>query len=225
MKATVIIPAYNEATRITAVLEAVKVAESIGEIIVVDDGSQDRTAKVAAAVPGVGVLRLPRNQGKAGAMTEGARRAENEVIVFLDADLVGLTPTHVDDLAGPVLRGEVDMTVGQFWSGSPLVTAWMRFCPAISGQRAMLADDFLAIPEVATAGFGVEVVITRHAIYRHLRIKYVHLTNITHVWKESKRGLISGLHTRTVMYGQILRWSLGKQYHHLRDSVRQMLEI
>ena len=224
MKATAIIPAFNEASRITAVLDAVTAAAFVGEVIVVDDGSQDRTAEVASASPGVVVLRMPRNLGKAAAMAHGARRAAHEVVIFLDADLVNLTSTHVDDLVAPVLHGEADMTVGQFWSGSPLVTAWMRFCPAISGQRAMRADDFLAVPDVASSGFGVEVVVTRHAIYNRMRTRYVHLPRISHVWKESKRGLLRGLGTRAIMYSQILRWSVGIRYHHLRDSVRHLLE-
>ncbi len=221
MKATAIVPAYNEALRIAPVLAAITGAESIGEVIVVDDGSRDRTAE-AAAQPGVTVVRLPRNRGKAQAMCEGAKRAGNEIIVFLDADLVGLTSRHVDDLVGPVLAGEVDMTVGQFWSGSPLVTAWMRFCPAISGQRAMRADDFLTIPGVATSGFGVEVTVTRHAIMRGLHIRYVHLPHISHVWKESKRGLLRGLGMRATMYGQIIRATVGFRYQRMREAVRHL---
>jgi glycosyltransferase involved in cell wall biosynthesis len=221
VKASAVVPAYNEALRIVPVLAAIAGADSVSEIIVVDDGSQDGTAD-AAAQAGVTVVRLPENRGKARAMCEGAKRAANEVIVFLDADLVGLTPGHVDDLVRPVCDGEVDMTVGQFWSGSPLVTAWMRFCPAISGQRAMHAADFLAIPGVATSGYGVEVTVTRHAITRGLRIRYVHLPDISHVWKESKRGLLRGLGMRATMYGQIIRATASLRYHRMRDAVRHL---
>jgi len=220
MKATAVIPAFNEAARISAVLAAVTAADSIDEILVVDDGSQDRTAEVASAVPGVKVIRLAENRGKAGAMWEGAKRAKHEVVVFLDADLINLTPQHVNDLATPVLAEEADMTVGQFMSGSPLVTAWMRFMPAISGQRAMRIEDFLSIPDLANAGFGVEVILTRTAISRRHRVRYVHLPNISHVWKESKRGLWRGLRMRFVMWGQILRCTLEDRYHHLRNFVR-----
>ncbi len=220
MKATAVIPAFNEAERIGAVLTAVCAAESIGEVLVVDDGSQDNTAAVAAGVPGVKVVALPENHGKAGAMWHGASRAKHEVVVFLDADLINLTPAHVEDLVRPVLAEEADMTVGQFWSGSPLVTAWMRFCPAISGQRAMRAADFLNIPGIQRAGFGVEVAVTRAALSRGQRVRYVHLPNISHVWKESKRGLWRGLGMRVEMYCQILRGTLDDRYHHLRDYVR-----
>ena len=219
MKATAVIPAHNEATRIRRVLSAVLSAESVGEIIVVDDGSQDRTAEVAA-MDGVRVVRLPANLGKAAAMREGAQRARHEVVLFLDADLINLTPQHVNDLVGPVVADEADMTVGQFWSGSALVTAWMRFCPAISGQRAMRVAEFLDIPNLADSGYGVEVVITRSALRRRQRVRYVHLPNITHVFKESKRGLAQGLAIRSMMYRQILRCVVEDRYHHLRDLVK-----
>ncbi len=221
MKATAVIPAYNEAARIRRVLDAVAASELIDDIIVVDDGSNDSTAETAGAHNGAVVVRMSRNRGKAAALMAGVQRARNSVVVFLDADLVGLTDDHVDDLVRPVLDGEADMTVGQFSSGSPFVTAWMRFCPAISGQRAMRAAHFLAIPKVDSSGFGVEVVVTRHAMRKHMRIRYVHLPSITHVVKESKRGLARGLASRAVMYGQILRSALGNGYHHLLETAEE----
>ena len=218
MKATAIIPAFNEATRITSVLEAVSSAALVDEIIVVDDGSQDATAEVAASRNGALVTRLPTNVGKAAAMCAGARQAKNRVVVFLDADLLHLTPEHVDALVAPVLAGEADMTVGQFWSGSPFVTAWMRFCPAISGQRAMRTADFLGIPALSSAGFGVEVVITRFAAANGLRTEYVHLPRITHVVKEKKRGLVRGLCDRGAMYGQIAACMFRNGYETLSNG-------
>jgi len=221
MKATAIVPAYNEAERIRPVLHAIAGSTLVDEVIVVDDGSEDDTAAVAAAHNGALVLGLPRNRGKAGALAAGVRKAANPVVVFLDADLVGLTEKHVDDLVAPVLSGEADMTVGQFWTGSPLVTVWMRFCPAISGQRAMRAADFLAIPNVADTGFGVEVMVTRYAATKGLRIRYVHLPDITHVVKEHKRGVIRGLASRAIMYAQIARCTLRNGYHHLLQAAEE----
>jgi glycosyltransferase involved in cell wall biosynthesis len=221
MKATAVIPAYNEAARIRRVLDAVAASELIDEIIVVDDGSDDNTAEAAESHNGAVIVRMPHNRGKAAALTVGVRRARNAVVVFLDADLVGLTDDHVDGLVRPVLDGDADMTVGQFSSGSPFVTAWMRFCPAISGQRAMRAADFLAIPRLAASGYGVEVVVTRYALNKRMRIAYVHLPEITHVVKESKRGVFRGLGCRMVMYGQILRCTLGNGYHDLLETAEE----
>lgn len=221
MKASAVIPAYNEADRISRVLEAVAASALVDQIIVVDDGSDDRTAAAAAAHNGAVVVRLGENQGKAGAMAAGVRRAKNPVVVFLDADLVGLTDDHVDDLVAPVLKGEVDMTVGQFKGGSRWITLWQRLVPAISGQRAMRAADFERIPNLERAGFGVEVAITRHVARRRLRTRLVYLPEMTHVIKEEKRGVLRGLRDRMVMYAQMLRSALGNGYHHLLETAEE----
>jgi hypothetical protein len=84
----------------------------------------------------------------------------------------------------------------------------------------MRVADLLDIQDLDTAGYGVEVVITRAAIRRHHRVRYVHLPNITHVFKESKRGLARGLRIRAVMYGQIARCMVEDRYHQLRDRVK-----
>ena len=206
MRATAVIPAVNEGERIGRVLEAVAGAKLVGEVIVVDDGSVDDTAKVAASADGARVVRLPRNRGKGAAMWEGARRAGNGVLVFLDADLVGLRREHVDDLVRPVLEGEVDMAVGQFRGGNRWVTLWQRLVPAISGQRALRASDFLALSGAARMRFGIEVALTRYAARRGLRTRRVYLPGMSHVMKERKCGLVRGLGARAVMYSQMGRW-------------------
>ena len=221
MKASAVVPAYNEADRIRRVLDAVESSALVDQVIVVDDGSDDKTAAVAASHNGALVIRLARNQGKAAALAAGVRWAKNEVVVFLDADLVGLTDHHVDDLVSPVLSGEVDMTVGQFKGGRGWTTLWQRLVPAISGQRAMRAADFGAIPNVARTGFGVELAITRHALRQGLRTRLVYLPGMTHVMKEEKRGLVRGLRDRSIMYAQMLRSALGNGYHHLPETAQE----
>jgi glycosyltransferase involved in cell wall biosynthesis len=222
MRATVVIPAYNEAKRIGRVLEAVAGAELVDEVIVVDDGSRDRTAEVAAAHDGAMVVRLPRNQGKAGALWEGVRRARNKVAVFLDADLVGLTADHVDDLVRPVVGGEADMAVGQFRGGSRWITLWQRLVPSISGQRAISTEHFLSIPRIERTGFGVEVALTRYAARNKLATRRVLLAGMSHVIKEEKRGILRGVYDRAVMYTQIVRCALGNGYHALRTEAEEI---
>ena len=221
MKATAIIPAYNEATRIESVLSALASVPLVDEIIVVDDGSQDNTAEVAASYDGALVARLSHNRGKGWAMHEGVRLAKNETVVFLDADLVGLTPKHVADLVAPVLSNQADMTVGQFLQGPPCVACWMRFMPAISGQRAMQVSHFLAVPRLATSGYGVEVAITRYARKRRLRTDYVPLPKLTHVIKEEKLGFLRGLSARGLMYLQMTRSMLTNGYQQLTQTTAE----
>jgi dolichyl-phosphate beta-glucosyltransferase len=90
---SVVIPAYNEATRLPRALPALfdAVDQDHTEVIVVDDGSTDRTADVArdalAAIPHGRLLRYPMNAGKGAAVRFGVSRARGHVIAFADADM------------------------------------------------------------------------------------------------------------------------------------------
>ncbi len=201
MGVTAVVPAYNEVSTIGCVVEVLRHVPLVDEVIVVDDGSRDGTAE-AARKHGAVVLELPENCGKGAAMTAGARQAKGDILLFLDADLEGLTPRHVVDLLEPVLRGEADMTVGIFKSGRKPTDYAQVLAPSISGQRAMKKDLFLAAG-VGTSRFEVEVMLTRFARERGLRVRRVPLANMTHVMKEEKRGIARGVVERMGMYKDI----------------------
>src|SRR5262245_26705836 len=114
MKVAAILPAYNEESRVEKVIRCVLQAESVDEVVVVNDGSTDGTAEVAQTIPEVTLVDLPINCGKGGAMTAGADATDANILIFLDADLIGLKPEHVDSLVEPVLKGRFKMAVGSF---------------------------------------------------------------------------------------------------------------
>ncbi|GIV04799.1 MAG: hypothetical protein KatS3mg016_0374 [Fimbriimonadales bacterium] len=147
MKVAAIVPAYNEATRIERVLGVLTQCPSLHEIIVVNDGSLDDTATVALQfaqhqatpnTPPVRVINLPVNRGKGGAMFAGATATDADVIIFFDADLIGLKPEHVERILKPVLEGEVAMSIGVFRGGRLSTDMAQILVPYISGQRALL---------------------------------------------------------------------------------------
>ncbi|RQD74509.1 MAG: glycosyltransferase family 2 protein [Candidatus Syntrophonatronum acetioxidans] len=83
---SVIIPAYNEEDRIGATINSLNKIKEVGEILVINDGSRDKTGEIAAEY-GVKVINLPKNRGKAGAVMEGVMRAKNDLVAVVDADL------------------------------------------------------------------------------------------------------------------------------------------
>lgn len=110
----VIIPAYNESATIAAVAGAVREQYPDYGVLVVDDGSADATAAVAAVVPGVAVVRLPCNLGIGGAMQTGykyARAQGYDIAVQCDGD--GQHPVgSISDLVKRVEDGTADLVIG-----------------------------------------------------------------------------------------------------------------
>src|SRR5690606_19152440 len=119
--------------------------------------------------------------------------------------LTGLTVEHLSRLAGPVLMGEADMTVGVFEDGRLSTDLAMKIAPFLSGQRAMYRRTLLEIPGLETTRYGVEMAISRHAEKAALRVKRVELQHLAQVTKEEKRGLWRGFRSRMRMYWEIIR--------------------
>lgn len=208
MKVAAIVPAYNEEGRITAVLRALTEAAAVDEIIVVDDGSEDKTSEVAGSLLNVRVITLPRNLGKGGAMREGATQTDADVLLFFDADLIGLTPRHVQDLLTPVCSGQATMAMGIFKGGRLWTDMAQFFAPAITGQRAIRREVFLEIPDLERVGYGIELAINDYVYHRGLARRDVTLRGVTHPMKEEKLGWARGAASRLRMYRQMLRFRL-----------------
>jgi len=106
---TVVIPAYNEAHGIAAVVGRVRAALPDAEIMVVDDCSQDDTADHARAA-GARVVRHPLNRGNGAAVKTGIRKATGDVILLMDAD-GQMDPRYIPAILGRLAEG-FDMVVG-----------------------------------------------------------------------------------------------------------------
>jgi len=199
-----IVPAYNEAQNIGNVLQVLKRVPEVQEIIVVDDGSLDDTAVVAQRF-GARVLRLEVNQGKGAAMKAGASIATGDIVVFLDADLVGLTVEHVQELIQPIQAGETDATVGIF-EGGRVSTDWAQaVAPFLSGQRALRRQLLEVFDHWDMSGYGVELQLHRQLKRMGKVPTSVVLHDVTQVVKEEKLGLVKGFAARMRMYWEILR--------------------
>lgn len=204
MSVTTIIPAYNEGRYINRVLAPLKEVPIISQIIVVSDGSTDNTVGEALKWD-VEVVDLPVNIGKGGAMAAGFKAAREEIILFLDADLIGLTAQHITDLVMPVLRNEADMSVGIFENGRLTTDMAQVITPFLSGQRCISKKCLSRFDDWEDAGFAVEAALTRFAQQNNLRVAHVNLSGMSHVMKEEKLGLVRGFAYRMKMYWEIAR--------------------
>ncbi len=210
MEITAVIPAYNEEETIGEIVEVVKDNNLINKVIVVSDGSKDDTVKVADEA-GAEVIQLKNNRGKGAAMQVGINYMSSDIILFLDADLIGLQLKHIDDLLLPVISNEVEMTVGIFSKGRLATDLAQKIAPFLSGQRAVKSNILKSISHLDLTRFGVEVALTRYVKENNIKIKSIELDDLTHVLKEEKFGLIQGLKERLKMYWDILKCSLKRK--------------
>lgn len=210
MKVAAVIPAYNEETTIGAVVSTLRRCDLIEEIVVVSDGSHDRTAAVAREA-GARVLEHSENMGKAGAMKTGFAATEADLILFLDADLIGLSPNHVSSLLKPVFTNEADMVVGIFDDGRVATDLAQMVAPYLSGQRAVrrriVEEMFQSEPDTDVCRFGIEVALTRHVKEHGYKVAEVMLEEMSHRMKEEKLGLVKGVAARLKMYYEILKYA------------------
>lgn len=208
---SVVIPAFNEEQYIVETLQAVKKIKNVIQVIVVDDGSKDNTALLAAEA-GAEVIKLEKNRGKGNALNLGCLKCNQEIISLIDADL-GASAHELVKLIEPVANGDADMTIaifpkrrkkGGFGLVKKLANIVIRIYTGqnlkapLSGQRVMNRQAFKEIFPFAH-GFGVEIVATLKALRKGLVVKEID-TKMYH--RETGRS-ISGFRHR------------GKQFYHI----------
>ena len=173
MRISVVMPAKNEAEGLRRTLPALRAGFPDAELIVVDDGSTDDTAAVAAA-EGARVLSSPYSMGNGAAIKRGARAASHEVIVFMDADGQH-DPAHIPLLLAQLEAGH-DMAVGaRDGSGQASVgrglanrfynrlASWMTghaIADLTSGFRAVRAARFREFLHLLPNGFSYPTTCT-----------------------------------------------------------------
>jgi glycosyltransferase involved in cell wall biosynthesis len=192
----VVVPAFDEEDRIAATIKAAASIEGVDLIVVVDDGSRDRTRQVAREAGAI-VVRHSRNRGKAAAMESGAGavaaiearegREQPRLLLFLDGDLES-TAGNAGPLADPVRAGTAGMSIAtlppQRLSGGghgfvvKLARDGIRSAVGfearqpLSGQRCLSREAFEAARPLAF-GFGVETGLTIDVLRAGYRVEEV----------------------------------------------------
>lgn len=152
-----VIPARNEAPTVGDVVRAALASDVVDKVIVVDNGSDDDTARVAKEAGAAVVECL--DQGKGQAMAEGVAASDADIIVFLDADLIGLRPDHVERLVLAVLDDHVAMACGLFDRGPVANRIFLQSLPILTGQRAMRRELFEVLDPEDVRGYKVEAAL------------------------------------------------------------------
>jgi glycosyltransferase involved in cell wall biosynthesis len=210
---TVVIPARDEAEGLRTVLPELRRRYPQAEILVVDDGSTDDTAQVAAA-SAARVLRQPYSMGNGAAVKAGARAASAPVIVFMDAD--GQHSSGDVDRLLEELGNGYEMVVGARTSGSHasgprklanacynLLASWItgrRILDLTSGFRAARADRFREFLHLLPNGFSYPTTITMCFLRAGYPVKYVPITAASRVGRSHIRPLRDGLRFMLIIF-------------------------
>ncbi len=191
---SVVIPALNEEDGIADIMHrvlAVKPQLSEAgvddlELIVVDDGSRDRTAEIVRSTPGATLVQHPVNRGYGAALKTGFRAAHGELLAFLDADGT-YPPEHFPQLCQVLLRDGIHIVVGSRMAGAeshmPLtrrlgntlfagmisLISRQRITDSASGMRVMrreVLEKLYPLPD----GLNFTPIMTTRALHEEVRM-------------------------------------------------------
>lgn len=202
-KVLAVIPAYNEEENILSTIDNVKSIDLIDEIVVVDDGSTDKTSQIVKDLD-VKLITLEKNSGKGYAIKRAIETIDYEYLVLLDGDL-GKSSGEVNKLIKPVLEDECDVTIAKFGkarkkggfglvknlakSGVYFYTG-EKIDTTLSGQRVYKKEVVESINYIPDR-FGIEVAMTVGTFRNKFRIKEVDVT-MSHA--ETGRNLSGFIH-------------------------------
>lgn len=188
MKTSIIICTYNEEKTIADLVKSCCNHNPDAEILVVDDGSVDRTETILHELSvnySFQYEKLSENKGKSWAMAHGVEKAKNDIILFFDADVSSIKKEHFDTLIIPILNNEADMVLGQ--PSETLIDYRMNPFKSLTGERALIKSHIIPIlDDIRETRFGVETFINLYYQARGRRVKYVLLDGLYHPTKYEK---------------------------------------
>lgn len=213
MRISVVLPAKNEAEGLRRTLPGLKALMPDAEIIVVNDGSTDGTAAVAAEF-GALVLTSPYSMGNGASIKRGARAAAGEILVFMDADGQH-RPENCLQLLSRLEQG-FDMVVGaRSWNSQANVSrgmanglynriaSWMtgqKVADLTSGFRAVRASKFREFLHLLPNGFSYPTTITMAFFRSAYAVAYVPVPVDARIGKSHIRPVRDGIRFLLIIF-------------------------
>ena len=199
---TALIPCYNEENRIAGVLRVVTNSSLVKKIVVVDDGSTDKSGEVVRQFREVILINQKENKGKGEAVREGLWHIDTTFTFMLDADLKGFKEEHIEKLVKPVVEGKCDVCIGVWYMGGPIFQFFRRRMLVFSGQRVAKTKIFInALKTPLTNDWGIEPWMNRYFRKNKLKVKIVDMIGLNHYKGQLKKvGFLKWLTVRPLFY-------------------------
>ncbi len=209
-KLSVLVPVYNEERTVQAILRRVlELGPVVKEVVVVDDGSVDRTAdlvrEVAAAEPKIIFFQCPKNCGKTAAIAKALELATGDILIVQDADLE-YDPAEIPEVIAPILAGHADVVYGSrflvrkaarvLYFYHYLANIGLTFLSNMLTNRNMsdietcykaFRADVIKPLLLTSKGFGMEVEITAMICKTHARTYEVPISYYGRPYEEGKK--------------------------------------
>ena len=186
---SIVIPAYNEEATVAQVVSVARKLDYVDEVIVVDDGSTDRTVEEAEGA-GATVISHITNEGKGSAIKTGFKNSHGDIVAFIDADISNFTSSKIDKIIRPILEDKTDITKTKFARESGRVTELTAkpllsfFFPEINYEQPLsgqFAGKRSSLNKIKfEKDYGVDVGIVLDADVHGISILEVDIGDISH---------------------------------------------
>lgn len=218
-KVAAIVVAYNESKTIGPVVKTIVESGMCDEVIVISDGSTDKTAELAQQAGATLVHQLPIKGGKGAAILHGLVHTDAPILFFADADLYGLTSEHIKIILQPVLDGKKAMNVGLRDRGK-LSMKIAKHMPLIGGERALMRHLINRIKPEFVQGFMLESALNYHCRIDKLSYGTTPCFGLKIRRKMQKVGIWKGLWEYVEMVFQIIKAMILVRWAHFRGRLK-----